>query len=228
MADALTSSQMADVDKGTSTPRWQWRRLRLVPLAIAAVAMAFGLWTGLQRLGLPLPGAMELGAFHGALMIAGFLGTVIGLERAIAVGQWWAYAAPVVSAIGALALLAGAPLLAALAFLAASGVLLIASVNIVMRQFALFTIVLTIGVACWAAGTLSWLTGSPMPAVVGWWLDFLILTIAAERLELGRLVRLSSASPAALAILMLTKRIPEPIVILAAGVVGVLLHGNVG
>jgi chromate transporter len=32
----------------------------------------------------------------------------------------------------------------------------------------------------------------------------------------------------ALAILMLTKKIPEPIVILAAGVVGVLLHGNVG
>jgi len=31
-----------------------------------------------------------------------------------------------------------------------------------------------------------------------------------------------------LAILMLTKKIPEPIVILAAGVVGVLLHGNVG
>jgi chromate transporter len=31
-----------------------------------------------------------------------------------------------------------------------------------------------------------------------------------------------------LAILMLTKKIPEPIVILAAGLVGVLLHGNVG
>jgi len=31
-----------------------------------------------------------------------------------------------------------------------------------------------------------------------------------------------------LAILMLTKKIPEPMVILAAGVVGILLHGNVG
>ena len=31
-----------------------------------------------------------------------------------------------------------------------------------------------------------------------------------------------------LAILMFTKRIPEPIVILAAGAVGVLLHGKVG
>jgi len=31
----------------------------------------------------------------------------------------------------------------------------------------------------------------------------------------------------ALAILMLTKKIPEPIVILAAGAAGVLLHGTV-
>jgi chromate transport protein ChrA len=31
-----------------------------------------------------------------------------------------------------------------------------------------------------------------------------------------------------LAILMFTKKIPEPIVILAAGVVGVFVHGKVG
>jgi len=31
-----------------------------------------------------------------------------------------------------------------------------------------------------------------------------------------------------LAVLMITKKIPEPIVILSAGVVGVLLHGTVG
>jgi hypothetical protein len=203
MADALISPQSAEVDKRATTPPRQWQRLRFVPLAIGALAMALGFWTGLQRLGLPLPGAMDLGTFHGALMIAGFLGTVIGLERAVAVGRWWAYAAPVASAIGALALIAGAPLLAALAFLTASGVLLAASIDIALRQLALFTIVLATAAACWAAGTFSWLIGSPMPAVVGWWLDFLILTIAAERLELGRLVRLSSASQTVFAVLML-------------------------
>jgi hypothetical protein len=31
-----------------------------------------------------------------------------------------------------------------------------------------------------------------------------------------------------LTVLMTTKKVPEPIVILAAGVVGILLHGTVG
>jgi hypothetical protein len=102
-----------------------------------------------------------------------------------------------------LVLIAGAPLVAALAFLTASGFLLAASIDIALRQLALFTLVLATAAACWAAGTFAWLIGSPVPVVVGWWLGFLILTIAAERLELGRLVRLSSASQTGFAVLVL-------------------------
>jgi len=172
-------------------------------VAFAVLALVLGLWTGLQRLGLPLPGGEAIGAFHGALMIAGFLGTVISLERAVAVGRWWAYAAPCLSAAGALALIAGMPELGAFAFLAAGGVLFVISVGIAVREVALFTVVLAVGAACWVLGTWSWLTGASMPVAAGWWLDFLILTIAAERLELSRLVRVSAVSHAAFAALML-------------------------
>jgi hypothetical protein len=48
--------------------------------------------------------------------------------------------------------------------------------------------VLAVAAACWSVGTLLWLLGYGMPEVVGWWLSFLILTIAAERLELSRIV----------------------------------------
>src|SRR5262245_50372842 len=79
----------------------KWRPLRLVPLGIAAGALLAGLWVGLTRLGLALPGGMPaLAEFHGALMISGFLGTVIGIERAVAIGPWWAYLAPLCSAVG--------------------------------------------------------------------------------------------------------------------------------
>jgi hypothetical protein len=191
MADRATSLPAASPDRRPTLIR---RRLRFIPLGIGALAMAAGVWTGLQRLGLPLPGDLSVAGFHAAFMVAGFLGTVISLERAVAVDRWWAYAAPALSATGALALLGGRTELAALMFLAAGGVLLAVSAGLAARQFALFTVMLAIGAACWAAGTWRWLAGAAMPEVAGWWLSFLILTIAAERLELSRLLRVSLAS----------------------------------
>ncbi|MCC6776025.1 MAG: hypothetical protein IT537_05205 [Hyphomicrobiales bacterium] len=182
------------------------RRLRLVPLVIAASAMVAGLWGGLWRLGLALPHPDWAPAeMHAALMICGFLGTLISLERAVALGSPWGYAAPVVSAAGALAIYAGLPRIAIAAFLFAGILLWLLSVQLAMRQLALFTVVLAVAPACWAIGTLEWSLRMPSAAVTGWWLAFLILTIAAERLELSRLVQISRTSQVtfSFAILML-------------------------
>ena len=167
----------------------KWRRLRLIPLAVGMISLVAGLWGGLVWLGLRLPGNVpSLTEFHGALMISGFLGTVISLERAIAIGRWWAYAAPVLAAIGAAALLAGAPTIAAGAFLLAGLALTFDSAIVTLRQPALFTIMLTVAAACWAGGTLIWARQARAAEVTGWWLGFLLLTVAAERLELSRLL----------------------------------------
>ena len=172
-----------------AAPSQKWRRLRLIPLAAGAGALLVGLWVGLARLGLALPGGMPaLAEFHGALMISGFLGTVISLERAVAIGRWWGYAAPTLSAIGAAALIVGAPVFAGGAFLLAGIALTFTSATIVVRQPALFTVILTVAAACWVGGTAVWLEGAPAAYVAGWWLAFLVLTIAAERLELSRLL----------------------------------------
>jgi hypothetical protein len=178
----------------------RWRRLRAAPLSIGVLSMAYGLYGGLIRLGVELPGGLGPGAdFHGAFMISGFLGTVISLERAVASGGTWPYAAPLLSSIGAIALVADAPRFGAPAFASAGAIMLLASVSIAVRQLALFTIVLSVGAACWIAGTLQWLLGTFTPAVTGWWLNFLILTVAAERLELSRMRDLSRASRVAFA-----------------------------
>jgi hypothetical protein len=166
-----------------------WRQLRLIPLAAGAAALLAGLWAGLVRLGWELPGGIPaLSEFHGALMISGFLGTLISLERAVAIGRWWAYAAPAVSAIGAVTLIAGAPAFASGAFLLAGIALTINSGTVVARRPALFTIILAVAAACWIGGTLVWIGGAEATAVAGWWLAFLVLTVAAERLELSRLL----------------------------------------
>jgi hypothetical protein len=166
-------------------------RLRLVLLAVGAAAFATGIWIGLARLGLPLPVPLAAAELHAPLMISGFFGTVIGLERAVAVGLWWSYGAPAFAVIGALMLLAGFPTAGGFAFISASFILLFVSINIVARQPALFTIVLAIGALCWIIGSVQWLAENSLSAVAGWWLNFLVLTIAAERLELSRLLTLS-------------------------------------
>jgi hypothetical protein len=166
-------------------PMW----LRFLALGIGAVALLCGLETGLARLGIVLPAATPVAAdLHGALMICGFFGTLISLERAVALGRWWAYGAPAVSAIGALVLLTGSPASAAAVFLAAGLLLTFDSIMVVVRQRALFTAMLAVAAACWAVGTLAWLIGGGLADAVGWWLAFLVLTIAAERLELSRLL----------------------------------------
>lgn len=45
--------------------------------------------------------------------------------------------------------------------------------------------ILALGALCWLIGNLAW-TGISLIAAVPWWLAFLVLTIAGERLELTR------------------------------------------
>lgn len=66
--------------------------------------------------------------------------------------------------------------------------LTINSSTVVVRQPALFTIVMAVAAACRIAGTLAWIQGAEATGVAGWWLAFLVLTVAAERLELSRLL----------------------------------------
>jgi len=168
-------------------------RIRLPLMALAMLALLSALAGGLARLGWPLPVAASLVAFHGPLMVAGFLGTVIGLERAVALGRAWAYGGPIASGLGALALAAGVPGGTELMLLG-SMVMVAAFVAILRRQVALFTVVMTLGALCWVIGQALWLGGEPVHRVVWWWAGFLVLTIVGERLDLSRLQRPTAAS----------------------------------
>ncbi|MCC6851811.1 MAG: hypothetical protein IT502_05805 [Rubrivivax sp.] len=169
-----------------------WQRLPL--LALGFVALVVGVAAGLARLGWTMPERAGA-ALHGALMVCGFFGVVIALERAVAIGRPWAYAAPLLAGLGTLAALSAAAVLAPWLYLAASLVLLAASLDVLRRQRAGFTLVIALAAACWMIGTAQWAAGAPIHRVVGWWLAFLVLTIAGERLELSRF-----APPAATAV----------------------------
>jgi hypothetical protein len=169
---------------------------RLPLLALGMISLFSALWGGLLRLGLSLPsGPPALAGFHGPLMISGFLGTLIGLERAVALGKSWAYGVPVLSGAGALSLLFGLPgSVSASLMILSSLILVFLFLNVYLRQPAFFTLVMGAGAMLWLFGNVLWLNELPLYRVVLWWGGFLVLTISGERLELARLGFLSGRS----------------------------------
>ncbi len=172
-----------------SAPPVRWRFLLL---ALAGMAMVAALWGGLARMGVlgsvPRP---TWGADHGPLMVGAFLGTVIGLERAVALGRLWTYLGPASTGLaGVLVLAGGPPLLAKALLLLGSLVLLAVFRQILALHSALHTWTMAGGALFWVVGNGLWLGGLPTARVVWWWVGFLVLTIAGERLELSRLLRL--------------------------------------
>ncbi len=168
---------------------------RLLLLVLVALSLLGGIAGGLLRAGLSLPGtgnALWPGhamLAHAALMVGGFLGTVIGIERAVAVKLRSAWIAPLAAALGAVALLLGQAHAGAWLLVAASAVFIGVSIEVVLRQRAAHTALLLGGALAWFAGNLAFAVGVGSAATAPWWFAFLVLTIAAERLEMTRLMR---------------------------------------
>ena len=89
----------------TSPPIPSLPKARMAFLLLAGVALLAGLDASLVRLGALAPiASTSLGTVHGLLMVYGFLGTAICLERAVALQsdgrRAWAYAAPLLTGAG--------------------------------------------------------------------------------------------------------------------------------
>ncbi len=182
------------------------RRRRLAPMPLMLMAMAaliVALWAGLLRLGwkLPLLDPQTL-SNHGPLMVNGFLGTVISMERAVALGRNLGgrhryMLVPLLAALGGLAMLLRLEpvIYQALSVGSALGLVLIFVVIYRMQPGADHAVMLLAAVM-WLVGNLFWLAGSPVPQVVPWWAGFLVLTIAGERLELAAVLLMSKGARA--------------------------------
>ena len=121
-------------------------------------------------------------------MLVGFLGAVIALERAVAARTPWAFLAPLGSAAGCLALLAGAPDVVGRGLMTgAAGILCAIYLRVHRRAPSAAVDVEAMGGAALLLGDVLWLGGRGMEDVVPLWLLFPTLTIIGERLELARI-----------------------------------------
>lgn len=166
---------------------------RIALLALAAASLVAAVLGGLARLGVSIA-VPTAAANHGVLMTGGFLGCVISLERAIALGRPYAYAAPLAAGLGAALLLAGFRGAGLVVSLAAPVVLLAVGIDLVRRQPLTHIVLLVVASSCWLAGDAFLLAGAQPDVCAAWWFAFLVLTIAAERLEMTRLARRAPAA----------------------------------
>jgi len=156
-------------------------------LLLGAAALVTGAWAGLARLG-AVATTPASPMDHGPLMVSGFLGTVIALERAVAARTTWAMLAPALCGAGAVALLAGQPFAGAVLLSAGSALVVAVQLTMLRGGAELHLVVLTLAAASWLAGNVLLAMGRAVFDVVPFWLVFLVGTIAAERLELNRVL----------------------------------------
>lgn len=167
----------------------QRRLLLLFPIILI---LLIALWGGVYRIGWEIPREFVISpGLHGPMMVSAFLGSLIILERAVAINQKWTYLGAIFGSLGGLLMIFGVPEIygASMIFVASIWLVLI-FVVIVKRHPVSFTYLMMLGALCWVWGNWMWLRGSPVAVLVLWWANFLILTIVGERIELGQILRL--------------------------------------
>jgi len=184
-----TGAARAPRDRASLVPR-------VVLLAPAAIALLAGLDAALLLLDLPAPVRTDrLPEVHGMLMVLGFVGTLIALERAVALRRPLGYAAPALLGLGALVLLSPAPLVVGRGLLAVGAAALVALyLPLWRRQRDDAVLVQALGAVLALGAAVLWLGGAAVPVLVPWLVGFVVLTIAGERLELARIAMGPSAS----------------------------------
>lgn len=163
---------------------------RLLWLVPAGAALLLGLNAGLLLLGVPAPLTTDrLPQVHGMLMVLGFVGTLVALERATAWGRWQGFLAPALLGLGGILLVASpVPLPVGKAVLAlGAGAFALLYVPLWRRQYDATVLTQLLGAGLGCAAAVLWMGDPSMERVVPWLIAFLVLTIAAERVELARI-----------------------------------------
>ncbi len=162
--------------------------LRLLLLSPMILALLHGLTIGLMRMNVLWIDVLAFSLpFHGAVMVNAFLGTLIGLERAVAIKRWWTWLAPVVSAIAYIILLANGNLMLAGVGWVISGIaLMVVNFHAWKQLPSQATLLMKLGAVAWVIGNATLVINNSVTEAVPWWIAFLLLTVIGERLDLNK------------------------------------------
>lgn len=180
---------------------------RGILVLLGGISLICGLNAALLLLGVwaPFSKPVSLGAMHGSLMVFGFLGTLISLERAQALAEKrriWPYLAPFLLGFGAI-LLAFSPLFPASLVAAAIARILIAEgafaflavcIGLYLRAPHMLLAAQILSSVAFAAASLLVFVAS-FENIVPLLSAYILITIGAERAELAQLTMGKRAIP---------------------------------
>lgn len=159
-------------------------------LFLAALSLLSGLYAGLLRVDMSIADLLSLSAMiHGPVMINGFLGTLIGLERSAALDKKWAYGAPLFFTIGSISFILGSSIFGKWFMLIGAILFSIIAIYLYIIDKEPYHIIMALGGLSLLIGNLLFLLDYPIGHLVMWWVLFPLLTIFGERLELNRIMR---------------------------------------
>lgn len=168
----------------------------MIPLRIPFMILAMGnliagMWAGLIRMGWNLP-ATPIAVHHGAIMVGGFLTTLIALEKAVPLKRNFVLIVPLISALSLTMTIPGYFQPGLFFLLAGSvGLFLIHGYYLYLYPRDLSVAMMLIGASCLVIGNAMLVRKQFYPAAFPWWMGFLLLTVTAERLELSKFLPVS-------------------------------------
>jgi hypothetical protein len=157
---------------------------------------------------------------------------VIALERAVALGKPWAFAAPACMGLGGVALISPLPLPVAGALLmAGTGIQTVIFIPLWRRRRDAAVLVQALGAVCAFGAAILFTGGATTASFLGWLVGYVVLLISGERMELARLGRSNDRAEQAVlgagALLLVTIVLQLLFPGWAAPVLGIVLLGIV-
>lgn len=154
-------------------------------LPFVLISMVLGILSGLLRMGWTIPMGPEAGE-HGAVMVGSFLGTLICLERIVALKKKWMYVIPIISGFSLVFFLLGNPQMAFILLTIGSIGLIYIYIDLIARFKEYYFYIMMIGAMGWAVGNIIMIVKPFYPLSAPWWIVFILLTVFGERLELSK------------------------------------------
>ena len=203
---ALANAQHLELNQERGATRsfgkkFMIRRKRLPFLFLAFASMIIGLLAGLNRIGWNIP-FNSVVPEHGAIMVGGFLGTLITLEKIITLKKSFLYTIPIASGLSVVSFLLRMPQSGYILLIAASTGLCVVFFMYLITNPGLIYAVMLLGAICWLIGNILLMTSNFYPMSLPWWMAFVLCIISSERIELMKFLPVTEGNKRFLAILL--------------------------
>jgi hypothetical protein len=179
------------------------KKERLPIVFFAMFCLLSGLWSGLGRIGWDVR-ILPITAHHGAIMVGGFLGTLIALEKIIPLKKKSLYIIPLMNATSVLFFFLDQPKVSIALLIASSAALSFVFYYYFRSQRTIVYILMLAGAICWLIGNILLMTKFFYPLAFPWWTAFALFIIAAERLELMKFLPVSGPAKSVFVVLLLS------------------------